>query len=145
MKALPVIESSGKKQPLTIDRSYFEYQALLIHGKATSSLSSCRVPKVLCFVKEMGLLVMEYIHPPNLQLRRALIQNLRYPSMAQDIGQYCANTLFKTSTFSLTGRQLRKNVESWSKNSEVCAWVEQVVFTEPYTKVSLNNLNFISG
>jgi len=93
------------------------------------------VPKVYHFSRPLGLIVMEYIAPPNIVLRRGLIQGIRYPAMAQDMGYYCAHTLFKTSSFKLSATELRENVKFWSSNTEMCALTEQVVFTEPYIEV----------
>ena len=58
--------------------------------------------------------------------------------MASDMGLFCANTLFKTSGFKLSETELRKQVEFWSTNVEMCALTEQVVFTEPYITADNN-------
>jgi len=84
-------------------------------------------------------MVMEYVAPPNIILRKGLIEGIKYPTMAKDMGLFCAHTLFKTSGFKLTTTQLREKVAFWSKNGEMCALTEQVIFTEPYITASNNN------
>jgi len=54
------------------------------------------------------------------------------------MGIFCARTLFLTSGFHLETTELRKKVEFWSRNSDMCALTEQVVFTEPYMEASNN-------
>ena len=127
-QALPYVRCVGESWPLTLERSFFEYKAL------TAQKSACPefVPSIYYFSKSHGLLVMEYLAPPNIILRKGLIQGIQYPTMASDMGIFCAKTLFKTSGFRLTPEQLRKQLEFWSRNAEMCSLTEQVVFTEPY-------------
>lgn len=132
-QALPYVRCVGESWPLTLERAYFEYKAL------TAEKESCPefVPTVYYFSKANGLMVMEFIPPPNIILRKGLIQGIRYPTMATDMGTFCAKTLFKTSGFKLSETELRKQVEFWTTNSEMCGLTEQVVFTEPYITVSV--------
>jgi 5-methylthioribose kinase len=94
---------------------------------------------VFFFSKPNGLMVMQYLASPIIILRKGLIAGLKYPTMATDMGTFCAKTLFKTSGFKLSPTEIRKQVEFWSKNVEMCALTEQVVFTEPYMEASNNH------
>lgn len=134
-QALPYVRCVGESWPLTLERSFFEYKALTAEKEACPEF----VPTVFFFSKANGLMVMQYLAPPNIILRKGLIQGIRYPTMASDMGTFCANTLFKTSGFKLSATQLRQQVEFWSRNSEMCALTEQVVFTEPYIKAPNNH------
>lgn len=81
-------------------------------------------------------MIMDYIAPPNIILRKGLINGIKYPTMAKDLGKFLAKTLFFTSSFKLTASEMRKQIEFWSTNTEMCALTETVVFTEPYIEVS---------
>jgi 5-methylthioribose kinase len=81
---------------------------------------------------------MEYIAPPNMILRKAFIQGLKFSSFAQHLGSFLAKTLYGTSALALEGGQLRQRIAEWSQNTAMCALTEKVVFTDPYT-VSENN------
>ena len=107
-QALPYVRCVGESWPLTLDRAYFEYLALSAEKEACPDF----VPSLYYFSKPNGLLVMEYIPPPNIILRKGLIQGIRYPTMASDIGTFCAQTLFKTSGFKLSETELRANVSA---------------------------------
>lgn len=133
-QSLPYVRCVGESWPLTLERSYFEYSALLAEKEACPEF----VPTVYFFSKPNGLMVMQYLTAPIIILRKGLIQGIKYPTMATDMGTFCAKTLFKTSGFKLSPTEIRKKVEFWSKNVEMCALTEQVVFTEPYMEASNN-------
>jgi 5-methylthioribose kinase len=133
-QALPYVRCVGESWPLTLDRAFFEYKALVAEKAACPEF----VPDLYYFSKPHGLIVMEYIPPPNIILRKGLIQGIRYPTMAADMGTFCAKTLFRTSGFALSETQMRNQVEFWMTNHEMCALTEQVVFTEPYI-TAVNN------
>jgi 5-methylthioribose kinase len=105
-QSLPYVRCVGESWPLTLDRAYFEYRALSAEKEACPNF----VPSLYYFSKPNGLMVMEYIPPPNIILRKGLIQGIRYPTMASDVGTFCAHTLFKNSGFKLSETELRANV-----------------------------------
>lgn len=105
-QALPYVRCVGEAWPLTLERSYFEYRALKVEKEACPEF----VPTIFFFSKTHGLMVMEYIPPPNIILRKGLIQGIRYPTMASDIGTFCAKTLFRTSGLKLSESELRQQV-----------------------------------
>lgn len=133
-QAVPYVRCVGESWPLTLDRAYFEYRALEAQKRACPEF----VPDLYYFSKKHAVIAMEYLAPPVMILRKGLIRGIRYPTMAADLGTFCAKTLFATSGFQLTTTELRNNVEHWSQNADMCALTEQVVFTEPYT-VADNN------
>lgn len=105
-QALPYVRCVGEAWPLTLDRSFFEFSAL----KAEKEACPEHVPAIYFFSKIDALIVMEYIAPPAMILRKGLILGIQYPTAAKDLGVFCANTLFKTSAFHLSPSALRKNV-----------------------------------
>jgi 5-methylthioribose kinase len=133
-QALPYVRCVGESWPLTLDRAFYEYTALQAQKKACPE----HVPNLYYFSKKDALIVMEYLAPPIQILRKGLIAGIRYNTMASDMGNFCAKTLFRTSGFALSTTELRKRVEFWSTNSMMCALTEQVVFTEPYIVASNN-------
>ena len=133
-QSLPYVRCVGESWPLTLERSYFEWKALSIEKAACPSF----VPDIYFFSKSNGLIAMQYLAPPTIILRKGLIQGIKYPTMASDMGTFCARTLFRTSGFALSTSALRKQVEFWSKNRDMCELTEQVVFTEPYISAPNN-------
>ena len=133
-QSLPYVRCVGESWPLTIERAFFEFKALSAEKAACPDF----VPDLYYFSKPNGLMVMEYLAPPNIILRKGLIQGIRYPTMASDMGTFCAKTLFSTSGFAMSSKGLREEVEFWSKNRDMCELTEQVVFTEPYIQATNN-------
>jgi 5-methylthioribose kinase len=133
-QALPYVRCVGEAWPLTMERSFFEYKALMAEKAASPEY----VPTVYYFSKLHGIIVMQYLAPPFIILRKGLIQGIKYATMASDMGTFCAQTLFQTSGFALDATSLREQVQFWSKNTEMCALTEQVIFTEPYITADYN-------
>jgi 5-methylthioribose kinase len=123
-QALPYVRCVGESWPMTLDRAFFEHKALLACKEACADL----VPAVYYFSRQHALMVMQYIAPPSIILRKGLLQKIRYPTMAVDMGTFCAKTLFFGSGFYLQPSQLRQQVVFWSQNSEMCALTEQGTF-----------------
>jgi 5-methylthioribose kinase len=133
-QALPYVRCVGESWPLTLERAYFEWTALSAEKEACPQF----VPDLYHFSKANGLIVMEYLKPPIIILRKGLIAGVRYPTMASDMGTFCALTLFQTSGLALSTSEMRAKVEFWSRNRDMCALTEQVVFTEPYIEAPNN-------
>ena len=107
-QALPYVRCVGESWPLTLDRAFFEYTALSAEKEACPDF----VPELYFFSKPDGLMAMEYIAPPAIILRKGLIMGIKYPTVAADLGLFCAKTLFKTSGFSIPPLALRRKVSS---------------------------------
>jgi 5-methylthioribose kinase len=110
-QALPYVRCVGEGWPMTIDRAYFEFKALEAERQACPQF----VPAIYFFSKEDALMCMEYIAPPAIILRKGLIMGIHYPTVASDLGTFCARTLFKTSGFSLPPLALRRSVSEEAK------------------------------
>lgn len=135
-QALPYIRCVGESWPLTLRRAYFEYSALTEELKLTKGKF---VPEVYHFDEKKALIIMKYIEPPHLILRKTLIKNLKITTWAKDIGTFMAETLFGTSAIALDGGTLRSKITHWSQNVSMCALTEKVIFTDPYTECSFNH------
>lgn len=135
-QALPYIRCVGEGWPLTLERSKFEMRALTAHGSLCPDL----VPRVLHFEESLALLVVEYIPPPHIILRKALIAKSRIRCY-KDVARYMAHTLAGTSALALDGPAFRGAVSEWSRNTSMCAVTEQVIFSDPYIAAPLNRHN----
>lgn len=127
-QALPYVRCVGESWPMTFQRAFFENEALKVQKQSCPQ----HTPTVYYFSKSQGMIVMEYLAPPNQILRKGLISKVVFPTAAEDMGVFCAHTLFKTSGFFLPAHEFRQAVEFWSQNRDMCQLTESVVFTEPY-------------
>jgi len=134
-QALPYVRCVGESWPLTLERATFELNALRIQRNLCPEF----VPEVYLFDASKALIVMEYVPPPHLILRKVLISGTKLPKIADHISSFLAKTLYGTSALNLDGGTLRTNVAEWSKNSALCALSEQVIFTDPYHTVAINH------
>ncbi|MEA3146834.1 MAG: 5-methylthioribose kinase, partial [Verrucomicrobiota bacterium] len=91
-QALPYLRLVGDAWPLPLERSYFEYLALTEEAAHAGHL----VPKIHHFDKAMAAIVMEYLSP-HIILRKGFIRGIVYPKLADDLAEFAAQTLFKTS------------------------------------------------
>ena len=133
-QALPYVRCVGESWPLTLERATFESNALNTQRNLCPDL----VPEVYLFDQPKALIVMRFVEPPNLILRKVLIAGTRLSTMSDHISTFLARTLFGTSALLLDGGSLRSKVSEWSRNSALCALTEQVIFTDPYHKVEIN-------
>ncbi|CAM9154564.1 unnamed protein product, partial [Chrysoparadoxa australica] len=129
-QALPYVRCVGEGWPLSLDRAHFEHAALVEQHTHCPQ----HTPEVFHFNRAMGVIVMAYIKPPHIILRKGLIAGKMYPTLAKDMGEFIARTLFFTSGIHLSGSDMRKQVARWSANHAMCELTEQVVFTDPYTQ-----------
>lgn len=122
-QALPYVRCVGENWPLTLDRASYEMKALF----AEHSFCPDLVPEVYHFDATLFIIVMEFIPPPHIILRKSLIQQQKLASVAPHLGTFLAKTLFGSSLLSMTGKQFRNQVSAWSSNMSMCALTEQVV------------------
>ena len=80
---------------------------------------------------------MEYL-TPHIILRKGLIRGVVYPLMARHIGEFMAETLFKTSDFYLPAARKKGRMALFCQNTQLCKITEDLVFTDPYRQAPLN-------
>ena len=80
---------------------------------------------------------MEHLSP-HIILRKGLVQGIRYPKLARDLGRFLARTLFRGSDLSLDASVKRADMALFAGNDALCAVTEARVFTEPYYDAELN-------
>jgi 5-methylthioribose kinase len=132
-QALPYLRCVGESWPLPLDRAWFEYEALVEQARHAPA----RVPAVHHFDRTMGLVVMEYI-TPHIILRKGLIRGVVYPLMARHIGEFMADTLFKTSDYHMPAARKKERMALFCQNTQLCKITEDLVFTDPYRQASSN-------
>jgi 5-methylthioribose kinase len=132
-QALPYLRCVGEGWPLTLDRAWFEYEALVEEARHARA----RVPAVYHFDRKMALLVMEYLSP-HVILRKGLIAGKMFPLMAGHMGEFMAETLFKTSDFFVPAAQKKERMALFCQNTQLCKITEDLVFTDPYREAPHN-------
>jgi 5-methylthioribose kinase len=132
-QALPYLRLVGDAWPLPLERSYFEYLALTEEAAHAGHL----VPKIYHFDKAMAAIVMEYLSP-HIILRKGFIRGVIYPQLADDLAEFTAQTLFKTSDLHLPAAVKKAQMKIFCANTELCRITEDLVFTDPYRQAKLN-------
>lgn len=132
-QALPYVRLVGESWPLSVERARIESAALAVQA----ALCPDFVPQVYEYNPTLYLTVMEDLRDA-ITLRKGLIAGRRYPSAAQQIGEFLAQTLFKTSDLFLDSAAKKQQVARFI-NPELCKLTEDVIFTEPYQHDAPNN------
>jgi 5-methylthioribose kinase len=132
-QALPYLRLVGDAWPLPLERSYFEYLALTEQAAHAGNL----VPEIYHFDKTMAAIVMEYLSP-HIILRKGFIGGVIYPKLADDLAEFAAQTLFKTSDLHLPAAVKKARMQIFCANTELCRITEDLVFTDPYRQAKLN-------
>ncbi|KRB28469.1 methylthioribose kinase [Mesorhizobium sp. Root695] len=133
-QALPYVRLVGDSWPLPLKRSFFEYHALTRQeARAPGS-----VPAILYFDEGQALIIMEYLAPPHIILRRALIEGRQLPNIARDIGLFMARTLFRGSDLHMATKDRKADLALFADNVELCDITESLVFSDPYFDAKMN-------
>ena len=132
-QALPYVRLVGDSWPLPLNRSFFEYHALIRQAdRATGT-----VPEVFHFDQTQALIVMQFLQPHHI-LRHSLISGERHQGLAETIGRFCADTLFRGSDYSLPTATRKADLALFAGNVALCAITENLVFTDPYFDAEMN-------
>ena len=126
-QAVPFLRMAGEGWPLARDRMRFEIRALTTHGALVPHL----VPKIYHADEEMSTVVMQCLDD-HIILRVGMIEGVRYPDVAEHIGNFMAETLFKTSAWSMGSIERRELMNQYTLNTDLCKLTEDFIFTFPY-------------
>ena len=132
-QALPYVRLVGESWPLPLERSWFEYSALIEQARHAPGLT----PAVFHFDRDQAMIVMEYLSP-HIIMRKGLIRGVEYPRFSADIAEFLAATLFNTSVLAGTAAEHKARVELFAANVALCKITEDLVFTDPYREAPLN-------
>src|SRR5579872_7407563 len=132
-QALPYVRLVGESWPLPLERSWFEYNALVEQGRYAPRLT----PKIFHFDREQAMIVMEYLSS-HVIMRKGLIGGVEYPRFAADIAEFLAQTLFNTSVLAGSAADHKRRIALFAANTELCRITEDLVFTDPYREAPLN-------
>jgi 5-methylthioribose kinase len=132
-QALPYVRLVGESWPLPLERSWFEYSALIEQARHAPGLT----PEIFHFDRAQAMIVMEYLSP-HIIMRKGLIRGVEYPRFAADIAEFLAATLFHTSVLAGTAAEHKARVELFAPNIALSKITEDLVFTDPYREAPLN-------
>jgi len=132
-QALPYVRLVGESWPLPLERSWFEYNALVEEGRYAPRLSKSSTS----IASKQAMIVMEYLSP-HIIMRKGLVRGIEYPRFAADIAEFLAATLFHTSVLAGTAAEHKRRLELFARNVELCRITEDLVFTDPYREAPLN-------
>ena len=135
-QAVPYLRMVGEEWPLSRDRMTFEIRALTLYNDVVPDL----VPTIYHADEEMSTLVMQCLDD-HIILRIGMIDGVEYPDVAKDIGVFMAETLFRTSAWSMTSEDRRKLMDQFTLNAELCKLTEEFIFTFPYMEHESNYSN----
>lgn len=134
-QALPYVRIIGEGWPLSQDRIRIEAEALMLEADYCPDL----VPKVYHFDADRSAIVMEDIGAYE-NLRHALVARARLPHLADQLGRFCADTLFHTSDLYLDAHRKKEMVARFI-NPDLCKITEDLFFWDPYCDHERNNIN----
>ncbi len=135
-QAVPYLRMVGEQWPLSRDRMKYEIRALQVYNGVVPDL----VPTIFHADEEMSTLIMQYLGD-HIILRRGMIDGVYYPKVAEHIGVFMAETLFKTSAWSMASEERRALMDQFTLNDELCKLTEEFIFTFPYMEHDSNYSN----
>ncbi|WP_238192222.1 S-methyl-5-thioribose kinase [Paenibacillus sp. L3-i20] len=133
-QALPYAKVVGESWPLTLDRARIESEKLILEGELAPGL----VPVVYHYDPEMYLTIMEDLSD-HVIMRQGLMNGTKYPVFADHISTFMARTLFFTSDLGMNQQDKKNRVKAFI-NPELCKITEDLIFDDPYTNSSNNNI-----
>ena len=85
------------------ERARIEASALAEEAKHCQQ----HVPALYHYDPQLALIVMQYLAPPHEILRKSLVSGKVFPKLANHVGTFLAQTLFKTSLLALDTQKYR--------------------------------------
>lgn len=132
-QALPYVRLVGDSWPLPLKRAFFEYHALTRQAQHAPGT----VPEIYLFDETQALIIMEFIEP-HIILRLSMMGQNYHENLAQNLGEFCARTLFRSSDLSLETAVRKADVALFADNVELCDITENLIFTDPYFDAEMN-------
>ena len=111
---------------MPVDRQRIEHGVLEVEARYCPD----QVPEIYLYDDQKHILIIEYLGQ-HLVMRAGLMEQKRYPLVAQHMGIFMARTLFYTSDLYLSSADKKAMVSEFI-NPVLCKVQEDLVFTEPY-------------
>lgn len=128
------LRSTGRT--LCTDHNRLEAAALALQGELAPGL----VPRVYHYDPVMCCIAMEDLTGYE-NMRDALLARKTFPTFADEISTFLANTLLGTTGWVL-GPQRKRELMAQFSNPDLCEISERLVYTDPYTNRSGKNTPF---
>ncbi|MEM9806472.1 MAG: S-methyl-5-thioribose kinase [Cyanobacteria bacterium P01_D01_bin.56] len=138
-QAVPYLRMVGEEWPLGRDRMTYEIRALTVYNQLVPSF----VPSIHHADESMSTLIMQCLDN-HIILRHGLIAGKQYPDVGCHIGKFLAETLFRTSAFSMDSQARRQLMDRFTLNAELCQLTEEFIFTFPYMEHPSNYSNSLT-
>lgn len=135
-QAVPYLRLAGEAWPLARDRMRYEIRAFSTYSQLVPGF----IPKIYHADEEMSTVVMQCLNE-HIILRIGMIDGVRYPEVGRHIGLFMAETLFKTSAWSMGSIERRELMDQFTMNTELCKLTEDFIFTFPYIEHESNYSN----
>ena len=135
-QAVPYLRMVGEEWPLSRSRMTYEIRALTLYNEVVPDL----VPRIFHADEDMSTVVMQCLSD-HIILRGGMIDGIRYPKVAEDIGLFMAETLFATSAWAMPSEARRELMDQFTLNAELCKLTEEFIFTFPYMEHDSNYSN----
>ncbi len=135
-QAVPYLRIAGEGYPLSRERMTYEIRSLQLYNELIPS----NVPNVLYADEAMSIIVMQYLGD-HIIMREGMIDAIIYPNFAAHMGEFLAQTLFKTSSLFLDSAAKRQMMAQFNGNTELCGLTETFVFTAPYMEHETNEID----
>lgn len=135
-QAVPYLRMVGEEWPLGRERMTYEIRALTVYNQLVPDF----VPCIYHADESMSTLVMQCLDN-HVILRHGLIAGKQYLEVGRHIGKFLAETLFKTSAFSMDSQARRQLMDRFTLNAELCQLTEEFIFTFPYMEHHSNYSN----
>lgn len=126
-QALPYARVVGDSWPMSLDRTFFEFNALT----RLAARDPGRLPELLYFDEEQAFIVMEYLSP-HVILRRALVEGADLPRLGDHLGRYLARSLFRGSDLAMRTSERKADLALFARNVELTGITEDLFFTDPF-------------
>ena len=133
-QALPYVRLVGDSWPLPLNRSFFEYHALIRQAKRDPG----SVPEIYHFDETQALIVMEFLDD-HVILRYKLIAGEKVAGLAAWLGKFVARTAFRGSDLAMDIAERKSETQMFLGNVELCKITEALVFTDPYFAAPMNH------
>lgn len=134
-QAVPYLRCVGEEYPLSKERMTYEIRSL----QRYNDLAGEHVPTVHYADEGMSLVAMDHLKD-HIIMRKGMMAGVRYFKFAEHISTFLAETLFKTSSLSLSSDEKRKMIDEFNANTELCKLTEDFVFTFPYMAHDTNQI-----